>query len=515
MVRLCLCLALLLPWQGSWGHEGLLWFANGQATAQAHQAVDFLADAASEGLDAGDYDAEGLRRALSDSTPPDIAQADARLTLAMARYLTDLHVGRIDPELLGQRYDQPIDDAFDPIELLHRSVPENQLISAIEQALPKLAPYAALRRALAQYRALIHHAAWLQPLPAYGARPLKPGRPYLGLAQLAERLMALGDLASGACPLPALYEGALVDAIRAYQLRHGLEVDGVIGPATFKSLNTPVTHRVRQLEITLERLRWTPLLQSDRMVVINIPEFVLRAYDIREGRIDMRARMRVIVGKALDTRTPIFDEDMRFIEFSPYWNVPSSIALEETVPKLRQDPGYFDEEGFEFVDADGQVLTALTTAHIDALQRGALRIRQRPGPRNALGDIKFVFPNSDHIYLHHTPAPALFEKVRRDFSHGCIRVEDPVALARFVLQDEPEWTEERIRETMAQGKSSTLRLRHPVRVLVAYATVVVKDHGKIHFLPDLYDHDPWLDEALRQRQPFAEGSFRRLRPSKG
>jgi murein L,D-transpeptidase YcbB/YkuD len=219
---------------------------------------------------------------------------------------------------------------------------------------------------------------------------------------------------------------------------------------------------------------------------------------VEDGRVHVRLTMKVIVGKALNTRTPLFDEAMRFIEFSPYWNVPPSIARQEVVPRLRRDPAYFRQQGFEFVTASGRVATTLSPENLDAVAHGDWRIRQRPGPQNALGDIKFVFPNNDNIYLHHTPAPQLFERDRRDFSHGCIRVEEPVALALFVLRDEPEWTEERIRQAMDSGTSSTLKLKQPLPVLIAYSTVIAKG-GRVFFYPDLYGQDRLLDQALRQR----------------
>jgi len=256
--------------------------------------------------------------------------------------------------------------------------------------------------------------------------------------------------------------------------------------------------RVRQIELTLERLRWTPLMQGPRMIVINIPEFVLRAYDVQGGHIVVRQEMKVIVGKAMGTRTPLFDEDMRFIEFSPYWNVPPSIARGEIVPRLRRDPDYFAREGFEFVSPDGRVDTTLSAQNLDAVLSAQARIRQRPGPQNALGDIKFVFPNRNNIYLHHTPATKLFERDRRDLSHGCIRVEQPVALAKFVLQDTPDWTGERILAAMGKGESATIRLTEPVRVVIAYGTVLVKN-GRIYFFEDIYGLDRLLDAALRQR----------------
>jgi murein L,D-transpeptidase YcbB/YkuD len=207
--------------------------------------------------------------------------------------------------------------------------------------------------------------------------------------------------------------------------------------------------------------------------------------------------MKIIVGKALDTRTPLFAEQMRLIEFQPYWNVPPSIARGEVIPRLRRDPAWFVREGFEFVSA-GQVVTALAPDLLDAVLEGRARIRQRPGPRNALGDIKFVFPNHENIYLHHTPSVSLFARDRRDFSHGCIRVEQPVALAMFAMLGMPEWTEARIRQTMSEDEPRTIRLIAPVPVLISYGTAIFKD-GRVHFFEDIYGHDRRLDAALRNR----------------
>jgi murein L,D-transpeptidase YcbB/YkuD len=292
----------------------------------------------------------------------------------------------------------------------------------------------------------------------------------------------------------------MADAVTSFQRRHGLAADGTVGKATLAQLQVPPAARARQIVLSLDRLRWTPLLQGPRMIVINVPEFVLRAYEVQGDRILVRETMKIIVGKSMDTRTPLFEEQMRFIEFQPYWNVPPSIARGEIVPRLRRDPGYFDREGFEFVTAQGQVVAALAPEMLDAVHAGRARIRQRPGPRNALGDIKFVFPNRENIYLHHTPSAQLFERDRRDFSHGCIRVELPVALAMFVLRGLPDWTEARIRQAMAEGNPSTVRLAEPIPVVIAYATAIVKD-GRIHFFDDIYGHDNALDAALSQPRP--------------
>ncbi|HQR56869.1 MAG TPA: L,D-transpeptidase family protein, partial [Burkholderiaceae bacterium] len=359
--------------------------------------------------------------------------------------------------------------------------------------------------ALARYRALIDDPAWKSPLPplpvgARGSPPkLEPGQPYAGLGPLRARLVALGDLAPDAV-LATIYDGAWVDAVMSFQRRHGLTPDGIVGKATLAQLNVPPGVRERQIVLSLERLRWTPLLQGPRMIVINVPEFVLRAYEVRGDRILVRATMKVIVGKSMDTRTPLIEEQMRYIEFQPYWNVPPSIARGEVVPRLRRDAGYFDREGFEFVAAQGRVVETLTPGMLDAVLAGTARIRQRPGPRNALGDIKFVFPNRENIYLHHTPSVQLFERDRRDFSHGCIRVEQPVALAMFALDGMPDWTEARIRHAMTETSPSTVRLADPIPVVIAYATAIVKD-GRIHFFDDIYGHDRRLDTVLRQPRP--------------
>lgn len=483
--------------------EATLWFNAGKPTAEARQAVDILLSAAHEGLSPDDYQAAWLDAQLSAAqqgavlSDAELGAIDATLTSALQRYLTELRNGRIDPRQIHVNFEVPLRAPFDANAFLLDAVAQGRLPEALRDVTPRLPMYAELRQALAQYRALADHPAWQTPLPPLPRRKLETGQAYAGLTLLVQRLVALGDLPE-ATPVPERFDGLLVTGLQAFQARHGLDPDGVLGRATLQQLNVTPAERVRQIELSLERLRWTPLLNAPRMIVVNVPEFVLRAYEVQDEQVKVQVTMKVIVGKALDTHTPLFDADMRFIEFSPYWNVPPSIAREETVPKIRRTPAYFREQGFEFVTPGGQVLTTLASGYLDAVLQGGWRIRQRPGPKNALGDIKFVFPNHDNIYLHHTPAPQLFERERRDYSHGCIRVQEPVALARFVLQDQPEWTVERIQEAMAKGESRTLRLKQPLRVLIAYSTVVVKG-GRVYFYPDLYGHDAMLDQALRER----------------
>lgn len=347
----------------------------------------------------------------------------------------------------------------------------NPLSDGLEAALPRY-------RQLAADPAV--RAAWDEPLPSI-ARKLEPGKPYAGLALLIQRLVALGDLPDTA--VPPRYEGKVVAGITAFQRRHGLEPDGVIGKDTLAQLEIPPARRARQIEQNIERLKQLPF--SPRWLLVNVPEFALRAY----ARDEEKLHMRVIVGSALKTRTPLFVEEMRFIEFSPYWNVPPSIARQETIPRLRKEPAYFDEQGFEFYSAAGGIVPTLADENLEAVLQGKLRIRQRPGPQNALGGIKFVLPNSDNIYMHHTPAVRLFARARRDFSHGCIRVEEPLALAKFVLAPQADWDEARIQTAMAKGVSATLRLQEPLPVVIAYLTALPSDDGRIRFFPDLYGLD--------------------------
>lgn len=477
------------------------WFEHGKPGTDALEAFQVLVDAGAHGLNPQDYHVGELSRVFEQTNynpiePAMTAKLDDQLTEALVRYLRDLHQGRLNPQILQHRFKAPPLSTFDPRNIIADARIAGRLAQALNDAVPQVPMYNSLRATMNTYRAMGLPPAWHVALPALPARSLKPGEEYEGLAILAARLITLGDL-SPSTILPTRYQGELTDAVRRFQVRHGLAVDGIIGPMTLTELDITPPQRVKQMALTLERLRWTPLLYGPRMIVVNVPEFVLRAYETQGNRVKLDLEMRVIVGRALNTRTPIFLEDMRFIEFSPYWNVPRSIARSETLPKLRRDPTYFTQQGFEFVAQDGKVVRSLSSEAIDAVQRGEWRIRQRPGLHNAMGDIKFIFPNDQNIYLHHTPTPQLFSRVRRDFSHGCIRVESPVQLALFVLHDSPEWTEIRIQEAMKAGKSRTIKLEHPIPVLIAYNTAVVKNGGKVHFYPDIYKQDALLEQALR------------------
>ena len=482
------------PAAASWLDEA------GRPRPAAREALRWLTEAEQHGLRPADYAAERLARRLQQSEaqalPPETAaELDAALTRHVLDFLHELRHGRVDAATrLKARYDSATQPAPDLATALREALARGQPVDALRAALPPWPQYAELQRALVRYRELGEHAAWRQPLPALPGGKLQPGQRWAGLPQLAARLQALGDLAGA--PAGEAYGAELQQAVRDFQQRHALAADGVLGKATLEALAVPPARRAEQIALAMERLRLTPLPAAPRFVTVNVPEFVLRAHRHDAGALHTDLRMRVIVGKALDTRTPLFDEDMRWIEFSPYWNIPPSIARSETLPKLRANPGYLASQGMEFVGPGG-TSTAVTPENLAAVQAGSLRIRQRPGPRNALGDIKFMLPNNQNIYLHHTPSTGLFSRARRDFSHGCVRIEEPVALAQWVLHDQPEWTETRIRQSMGLPRPVIARLLEPVPVLLTYQTAVA-DGGTLRFVPDLYGQDAALAEALRQ-----------------
>lgn len=478
----------------------LSWFSGNRPIQQTQQAIALLEQANLHGLNSADYNIDSLAQQLAQANrgqldSAQVAQLNDRFTRTMRDYVKDLKNGRIDPASVKQNFNRtPIGDVEADV-LLHNAIAQGNLGNLPQRITSPIPMYDSLVTALANYRTLAEHPAWQTPLPAIQGKSLKLGQSYAGLANIQTRLEALGDLLPGS-DTPEVYNVVLEQAIKKFQERHGLEQDGIIGKATLGELSITPEQRIRQIEISLERLRWTPLTTKSRMIVVNVPEFILRGYQVNMGKVEPQIEMKVIVGKAFNTSTPLFDGEMKFIEFSPYWNIPYSIARSETIPHLHRDPSYLSRQGMEFVIGNS-VSTNVSESNINAVLSGKARIRQRPGPRNALGDIKFIFPNDLSIFLHHTPSVGLFERSRRDFSHGCIRVEEPVQLAQFILHNQPEWTTSRIKSAMQAGRSNTMKLDEPIPVVLAYSTVVVKNN-KTYFFPDIYGQDKLLDQALQR-----------------
>ena len=468
--------------------------ATGRPTANALVARALIAGAADDGLDPADY-------RVPETADP--AAAERALSVAVLRWLRDLHLGRVDPREIGFRLASRQRE-HDFAALLAEALATQRLPELAAALRPAIAPYRALREALPRYRALAADAA-LPPVPALprGTKKLQAGEDWEGTPALRARLLALGDLPSGTAPgdEPRRYDDTLADAVQRFQARHGLDVDGVIGAGTLAALQVSPARRVRQIELALERLRWLPHLDAPRGVAVNIPMFRLRAWDAADPARGLG--MAVIVGKALNTRTPVFVDEMTHLIFRPYWNVPRSIVRHEVLPGLARDPGYLARHGLEIVRGPGDdaVAVAPSAANVALLRDGVLRLRQPPGPKNSLGLVKFVFPNDADVYLHGTPAQQLFGRARRDFSHGCVRVEDPVALAEWLLRGQPGWDRAAIVAAMNGTRTRRVDLAAPLPVvLYDLSATVSPDDGRLHFAADLYGHDARLEAALAKRR---------------
>jgi murein L,D-transpeptidase YcbB/YkuD len=309
-------------------------------------------------------------------------------------------------------------------------------------------------------------------------------------------------------PPPHSHSPAIVDALKHFQSRHGEKPDGVLGAATYIELTRPLAQRVRQIELTMERWRWLPSELVTAPIIVNIPQFRLFAF---ESTVDSEAKIRqmeVIVGKSFDsTQTPVFAADMTYMIFRPYWEVPYNIALKEIVPTARNNPADIERRQMEIVSGTGDSATVMpnTADNVELVARGTLRLRQRPGPNNSLGLVKFMMPNAYNVYLHSTPAQSLFAETRRDFSHGCVRLSDPVGLAQYVLRDSPEWTRETILAAMNGAKPVTVTLKNRIRVFIVYGTAIATEKGNVLFFDDIYRHDERLQKALEARRVRAGG----------
>ena len=490
------------------GGNSIAWIQNGKASPQALSMILLLQNAASKGLNPDDYDASRwdarltrLQPSVPKASDTDLAHIDLALTVSAMRYISALHVGRVNPQhfkfglVVGP-------NRLDLAELLRTQVlPASDIAAVVAKVEPPYDGYRRAEDALLTYSKMASAAdAPLIPVPQKGVRP---GNPFASMPQLVARLRQLGDLPSSS-EVPAnssVYDRAVVGAVKHFQGRHGLDADGVLGKGTVTELNVPLKTRVQQLQLTLERYRWIPPDFPEPPIIVNIPEFRLRTMRRQPANY---LTMKVVVGRAMRTQTPVFANEMRYVIFRPYWLVPPSIQRAELVPKTRRDPDYLADHGFEVVDGSGNVVPSSppTDEVISGLRSGALSIRQLPGPKNALGLVKFIFPNQYNVYMHGTPEQELFARSRRDFSHGCIRVEDPVALAAWVLRDKPEWTVDRIRATMNGDTTVQVNLNKPVPVLILYSTAVVEPDGEVRFFDDIYGYDASLARVLANGYPY-------------
>jgi murein L,D-transpeptidase YcbB/YkuD len=491
----------------SYGYS-LPWVRGMEPTAQARQVIALLLQADQKGLSAEDYDGPRwgyrlakLKPAAAPPSEADAVRFDVALTVCVMRYVSDVHIGKVNPKHFGFGFDVDAKKYDLPEFLKEKVVDASDVAGVLAQVEP---PYPGYRRTIQALHSYLEFAKEYDGklLPGI-AKTIAPGDSYPGVPQLIRLLRLVGDIPADA-NVPAdgtVYQGPPVDAVKNFQRRLGRDSDGRITTQTLADLNVPFTNRIRQMQLTLERWRWLPLSYQKSPIVANIPEFHLRAYD---ENFKIALQMNVVVGKAYGHDTPIFSETMEYVVFRPYWSVPYSIAKAEFLPRIARDPDYLAKKGFEVVNSRQEVVTSgtVTSDVLEQLGAGKLFIRQPPGPKNSLGLVKFIFPNNYNIYFHDTPEQVFFSKSRRDFSHGCIRLEKPADLAVWVLRDNPGWNMDRVRAAMNGSTTQQVNLAHPTPVLIVYATVIVTEDGIVHFYDDIYGHDAALEKVLEKGYPY-------------
>jgi murein L,D-transpeptidase YcbB/YkuD len=468
---------------------------------QADTLLATLRTADRDGLRPADYhvaviDSLGrrLRRQAKQGESLDaraLADFDLLCTDAFLLYGAHLLGGRVDPvelvptwtldrrqrDLVGQLRDALRSDGIRP---------------ALRRLRPAQPEYEAFRRALAHYRSLATQGGW----PTIPNGPaLEEGVPDERVPLLRRRLQATGDLPPDASAESRVFDAPLRRAVSRFQERHGLAIDGIVGPATRAAMNVPVADRIQQIEVNLERWRWRPQALGDPHVLVNVADFWLRV--VEDGRRVLQ--MRVVVGTQ-HRQTPIFSDRISYLVFNPYWHVPHRIAVEDKLPEFRKDPARMARLGFEVFEGWGTDATQVdpSTVAWDRLSASNFpyRLRQRPGPANALGRVKFIFPNPHDVYLHDTPTRSHFRHTERSFSAGCIRVEYPVDLSAYLLRRSDGWTEARIRTVMEDGTERGVMLRRPVPVHLLYWTAWMEDDTTLHFRRDVYQRDAPVASAL-------------------
>ena len=479
---------------------------DGALSSAAKDALRVLDFAETDGLVPADYDVDTLHQLFrafeADEASADLAvRLDVTLSRALLNYLHDLRDGRVAPLAAGFVELESPSVRGDLVRQLSDAAAGRQIIGLAAASRPPYVEYDALMYGLARYRGLAALERDARPIPF--KKSVHPGDTFEGLAELHAGLVNNGELdITTEPPVNGVYEGAVVEGVRRFQRHHLLEPDGVLGKRTVAELSVPVAARVRQIELAMERLRWLPREGDDRLVLVNIPMFRLYAYERTPAAVQLRFSSKVIVGQAKKTETPVVSARMTEIQFRPYWNIPRSIVRKEVLPSIARQPDYMTRQAMELVsgERDDSPVVEATADNLKRLAAGTLRIRQRPGPTNSLGLIKFSFPNPHDVYMHATPARSLFARDRRDFSHGCVRVEDTTGLAEWILGGQDGWDLARIAAAMDAAASSRVTIARPVHVALFYATAgMLPDSSDVAFAEDLYGLDARLEQELAQR----------------
>jgi murein L,D-transpeptidase YcbB/YkuD len=478
-----------------------IWSGLNRLKVPGQQLVTALTTAESQGLRSSDYDLPGIRQALihaygkttaQDSIPAAVAALELRLTSTFLQYGSHLYSGRLDPATVDTAWF--ITARRTGVDSALRTALQAKTFPEMVAPLPPRQPqYTELTQALGQYRALQARGGWpTVPIPPKVG--IKPGQTDTLVPLVRRRLTITGELGDSLTIDPARYDSALAGAVARFQELHGLETDSIIGRTTLEAMNIPVDVRVGQIELNMERYRWLPDDLGPRYVLVNVPDYHLVAYE--DGK--QVFSMRVVVGKDYENPTPVFADTMSYIIFRPYWNVPIRIIKQEIIPEQKKDTSYISKHDYQIMRGrDSVEPSSINWKKVDTTNFHFL-IRQKPGPLNSLGTIKFMFPNQFDVYLHDTPARGLFRRAGRAASHGCIRVEQPEKLAAFALAQNPTWDLKKIHDAMtSKDPPEQVGLRQKVPVYIVYFTAFVQERA-VRFRNDLYGTDQRAIARLRQ-----------------
>jgi murein L,D-transpeptidase YcbB/YkuD len=413
-------------------------------------------------------------------------------TDAFLLYASHARSGRLNPAMVEKEWHLERHDVDpDLAALLQHALTTNTIAESLHRLLPHHPVYTGLRQALSRYRRLAAQGGWPQ-VPAGPA--MHQGEQSQRVAALRARLLASGDLsAPGTTPDVTLFDTTLAQAVRTFQQRHGFDPDGVAGPQMVAALNVPVEERIRQLETSMERWRWVPRELGARYILVNIANFALEVMEHHRPVLTMRT----IVGRP-DRRTPVLQGAISHLVLSPYWHVPPRIALQDKLPLIRKNPGYLARHGFQVFRGQQAVNPATINWSQVTRQHFPYTLRQRPGASNALGRVKFMFPNPFDVYLHDTSSRELFRESVRAFSSGCIRLEKPLELAAYLLREEPGWTPDKIKAASERQHEQVVHVATPLPVYLLYWTAWADADGHVHFRPDLYERDAALGKMLHK-----------------
>jgi L,D-transpeptidase YcbB len=455
----------------------------------ANDLVRVLRAVSADGLEPADYYLDAIEKLNDPRTSSATAELELLRTAALVRVAYDLRRGKVNAVSVKvwRDYSSALLSA-DPVEDIGRFIASDRLYDDVQALRPGHFVYRGLVEALSRLHGIERAGGW-STIPA--GPPMARDSTNHRVPLLRHRLVLEGDLPRDSAMAGPVFDAALEKAIKSFQHRHALNADGVVGPGTLAELNVPVQKRIDQVRINLERARWVTHDLPDTFVAVNVAGAMV--YYVRDGSVLFETRS--VVGKTY-TATPVFRAPMRYIELNPTWTVPPGI-VGEILAAVRRDPGYLRAQNMHVLTQSGREIDAATIDFTRYTGRSfPYVIRQSPGPLNPLGRIKLMFPNQFNVYLHDTPARTLFDREERMFSHGCIRVQDPVRLAGLVLNDSVRWSKAALDQAIATGVNRTITLERPLPVLILYWTASADLHGELHFYRDVYGRDPALFRAL-------------------